>query len=244
MTDHLSSGRASQRWKVGSVALAVLLPGVTIGPLAWAPTEASMGDVQKVLYIHVPVAWVSLLAFLVMAVCSVTCVMRRNLMWDEAAGAACELGWIAGGLTLATGSLWAAAAWGTAWTWDPRLTSAFVLWMIYGGGLVVRKACADKWQRAKLTVVVACLGAVNVPIVVMATRWFRGIHPVAPDMDPMMRVTLYLNVGFVMVIFGVLFWMRAAARWSVPAFGDYEHQENKCADSGLRGVAPTKVTIE
>ena len=97
-------------------------------------------------------------------------------------------------VTLATGSLWAREAWGTWWEWDPRLTTAFILWAVYSGILLVRSSLEDPHRRARVGAVLAILGTLDIPLVVMATRWFRGLHPVAPEMAPEMRVTLFVCV--------------------------------------------------
>ena len=160
-----------------------------------APTETTMGDAQRVLYVHVPVAWIGILAFLLLGATSLLYLKTRRLAWDHWSTAATEIGWGACGLTLATGSLWARSAWGTAWTWDPRLTASFVLWLIYGGCLIVRRSIVEDHRRARIASVLACIGAADLPMVVMATRWFRGIHPVAPEMEPAMRFVLLVHIA-------------------------------------------------
>jgi heme exporter protein C len=98
---------------------------------------------------------------------------------------------------LITGSLWAHAAWNTWWTWDPRLLTSFVLWAMYSGLLIVRDGLDEPHRRARLAAVLAIIGLVDVPLVFLATRWFRGIHPVSPHMEPSMRASLLLTaVGF------------------------------------------------
>jgi heme exporter protein C len=162
-----------------------------------APTESSMGQAQRIVYVHVPMAWLGLAGFLVMAGSGLAYLARRNLWWDRWFQAAGELGWLCSGLTLVTGSLWAHQAWGTWWEWDPRLTTAFILWAIYSGILMVRSSLDDPHRRARVGAVLAVLGGLDVPLVMMATRWFRGLHPVAPEMAPWMRITLLISVvGF------------------------------------------------
>ena len=176
---------------VGLLTAAILAAGFL------APTESSMGHAQRIVYVHVPVAWLGLLAFLTMAASGLAYLARRDLKWDHWFQAAGELGWLCCGLTLVTGSLWAHEAWGTWWEWDPRLTTAFILWAIYSGVLLVRAGIEDPHRRARVGAVLAVLGALDVPLVVMATRWFRGLHPVAPEMAPLMRTTLLISVvGF------------------------------------------------
>jgi heme exporter protein C len=197
-----------------AAALSALTAGLAVGGMlaaaVLAPVEATMGEAQRIVYVHVAVAWLGLLALLVMAVTGLLYLIHRDLIWDTWAGAAAELGWLCSSLTLATGSLWAHAAWQTWWTWDPRLTTSFILWMVYSGCLLARGSISDPHQRARIGAVLALLGALDLPLVVMATRWFRGIHPVTPEMEPAMRVALLLSVTGLTALFALLLVRRQA----------------------------------
>ena len=115
-----------------------------------APTEATMGDVQRIVYLHVSVAWCGLAGCLAMGVCGAIYPCRRRLEWDFWSQAAGEVGWLCTTLTLITGSAWAHEAWGTWWTWEPRLTSSLVLWIIYAGIFLVRSSIEDPHRRGGL----------------------------------------------------------------------------------------------
>jgi heme exporter protein C len=118
------------------------------------------------------------------------------------------VGWLCSTLTWATGSLWAREAWGVWWTWEPRLTFTLVLWFIYAGVFVVRAGLEDPQRRARVSAVLALLGVADVPMIFMATRWFRGVHPVAPEMDPRMGLTLVVaGVSFI-AFFALLTFLR------------------------------------
>ena len=195
---------------LGNLAVAVLLAGAIFAVCLWAPTEQTMGHAQRIVYIHVAVAWFGLLAFVVMAGCGIGYLARRDLKWDHWAQACGEVGWLCCGLTLASGSLWAHEAWGTWWAWDPRLTASFILWAIYSGILIVRAGLEDSRQRARTGAVLAVLGMLDIPLVVMATRWFRGMHPVAPEMTPAMRLTLLVTALSFTVFFALLVRRRAS----------------------------------
>jgi heme exporter protein C len=187
-----------------SLLAMALLAGALAAIFLVAPRESTMGDAQRILYVHVAVAWNALLGMLITAVAGILYLLRRKLAWDHWAQAAAELGWLANSLTLITGSLWAHSAWGVWWTWDPRLTAALILWTIYCGYLLIRSGQDDPHRRARIAAVVAVVGLLDVPLVVMATRWFRGVHPVAPQMEPTMRLVLLLSaVGFT-AFFGLL----------------------------------------
>jgi heme exporter protein C len=172
------------------------------------PTEQTMGGVQRIMYVHVSVAWLGLLGFTITAATGLLFLLRRDLAWDRWSQASAELGWLASTLTLVTGSLWASEAWGTWWTWDPRLTTAFILWLIYSGYLIIRSSQEDPHRRARVAAVVAIIGVLDVPLVVLATRWFRGIHPIAPQMEPAMRGVLLLSAISFAAFFGTLLLLR------------------------------------
>lgn len=175
---------------VGPILFLFLL-GPALGMIFWyAPAESTMGEVQRILYLHVPVAWCGLAGCLAMGICGVVYLIRRDLQWDHWSQAAAEVGWLCSTLTLITGSLWAREAWGVWWTWEPRLTSSLVLWFIYLGYFAVRASLEDPQRRARVGAVFALMGLADVPLIVLATRWFRGVHPVTPEMDPRMRLTL------------------------------------------------------
>jgi len=169
-----------------------------------APTEASMGHVQRILYLHISVAWCGLTGCIAMAVCGAAFVVRRQLTWDFWSQSSAEVGWLCTTLTLVTGSAWAHEAWGTWWTWEPRLTSSLMLWFIFAGIFLVRSLVDDPYHRARISGGLAILAAADVPLIFMATRWFRGVHPVSPEMEPVMRYVLAAVVFSASVLFAYL----------------------------------------
>lgn len=169
-----------------------------------APTEITMGDVQRIIYLHVAVAWCGLAAMITLGLCGAAYLISRRLAWDFWSQAICEVGCLCTFLTLATGSAWAHEAWGTWWTWEPRLTSSLVMWIIYCGILLLRSSIDDPHRRARTGAVLAIIGIGDVPLVLMATRWFRGIHPVSPEMEPSMRWVLLASLISFTVLFAYL----------------------------------------
>jgi heme exporter protein C len=214
--------------------LAAALPAVAL----LAPTESTMGDAQRIIYIHVPVARLSLLGLLVMAGTGLMYLARRNLAWDQWSQAAAEVGWLCSGLTLLTGSLWAHEAWGIWWTWDPRLTAAFILWMIYSGYLLLRRNVDDPHRRARLSAVFAVVGAVDIPLVIVAAHWFRGIHPAQVAMEPAMRAVLIGGaVGFTLLFFLLL----ACRRWQLQLEAFLETREQWTAAPVSAAIDPIAI---
>jgi heme exporter protein C len=180
-----------------SLGVAVLLAACGWMIFVFAPCEITMGDVQRIVYLHVAVAWCGLASCVAMGLAAAVYLTRRSPAWDHWSQAAAELGWLCSTLTLVTGSLWAHDAWNTWWTWEPRLTASLVLWIVFAGYFLVRASIEDAQRRARLSAVLAILAMADIPMVIMATRWFRGIHPVTPEMDPRMRLVMLTSVvGF------------------------------------------------
>jgi heme exporter protein C len=190
--------------RVGHVAVAGLATAALLAAFCFAPAEKTMGAMQKILYFHVPLAWFSLIAFLAMAVTGVLYLRSRISDWDHWSQACAEVGWICCTLTLLTGSLWAHAAWNTWWTWDPRLTTVLLLWTMYSGYLLLRANLEDPQQSARFRAVLAIVGTLDLPMIVLVTHWFRGIHPGMPAMEPAMHAVLWLCVAAFSLLFTLL----------------------------------------
>jgi heme exporter protein C len=206
----MKSQRKNTAWIFGiiNVLAAILMSVAMVAIFCFAPVERTMGEVQRIFYVHVAVAWSGLAALIVSAMMGAIYLFRRDLAWDHWSQAAAELGWLGCALALITGSLWARAAWGIWWTWDPRLTTTFILWLIYTGYFLVRNSFEDAHRQARMGAVLTILGMLDLPLVFMATRWFRGIHPVSPGMEPAMRAVLIISlVGFT-AVFGMLLLFR------------------------------------
>jgi heme exporter protein C len=153
-----------------------LLGFSTYQALVVAPTEQTMGEVQRIFYYHVPSAWVAGLCFSVNFLASVAYLIKRSPSTDGLAVASAEVGVVFCTIVLITGPIWARPVWGIWWTWDARLTTTLVLWLIYVSYLVLRKYAAGG-QTAVLAAALAIFGFVDVPIVYMSIRWFRTQHP-------------------------------------------------------------------
>ncbi|SDB04903.1 heme exporter protein C [Desulfonatronum thiosulfatophilum] len=142
-----------------------------------APVELTMGLVQKIFYLHLPMAWWALLSFFLVFVGSVGVLLRKTDFWDALAGSAAELGVLFSGLALITGSLWARPIWNVWWTWDPRLTTALIMWFVYTGYLVLRTSPLPHIKRRTLCAVLGIVAFVDIPLVFFSTRLWRSIHP-------------------------------------------------------------------
>ena len=180
-----------------SVTTAVLLAFALYEALVVAPTERTMGDVQRIFYYHVPSAWTAFLLFLVNLVASVTYLVRRNPKADAMAVVCAEVGVVFCTIVLVTGPIWARPVWGIWWTWDVRLTTTLVLWLIYVSYLVLRRF-SDSAQTPVLAAVLAIFGALDVPLVYFSIWFFRTQHPQpviggGGSLDPRMAHVLLIN---------------------------------------------------
>ena len=177
----------------------------------FAPMEKTMGQVQRIFYFHLPLAWIGFLAFFVVFLSGIAYLITRSAKWDTVALSSAEIGVVFSTLVLITGSIWAKKAWNTWWTWEPRLTTMLILWLTYLGYLLVRRAVDEAGKRASVAAVVGIVGFVNVPLVFISIRWWRSMHPIiltrtGMSIAPPMLVTLLVRLGaFTLLYFYLLF---------------------------------------
>ncbi len=197
----------------------VLLAAATTMVFAYAPEEAVMGQVQRVFYFHVSSAWVGMLGFIVAAVTSVLFLRTGNHKWDLVSLGAIEIGMIFSFITIVSGSIWARPIWNAWWTWDPRLTTATIMELIYAAYLMLRQGIDDPDRRARFGSVYAIVGVISVPLTFFSIRFLRTIHPVVfggvdPnatgnfDMTPRMLQTFMFSLLTFSIFFVSLLWHR------------------------------------
>jgi heme exporter protein C len=185
---------------------------------AWVPTEAEQGIVQRIFYFHVPCAWVAFAAFGLVAICGIFYLWLGQQVWDDLGYAAAESGMLFCTLVLITGSLWAKPIWGAWWTWDSRLTTTLILWLLYGGYLLLRAMAEDTPQVARFAAVIGIVAAADVPVVIVSVRLWRTIHPAVLVtrqgghglQDPRMVATLLVAMAAFTGLFAWLLMLRFA----------------------------------
>ncbi len=185
-----------------------------------APTDAVLGPVQRIFYFHVPIAIVSFLAFFVVFVASIGYLATRRRKWDAVAHAAAEVGVVFVTLALLTGVIWARPVWGVWWTWEPRLTTTLILWLIYVAYLMLRAYVPNRRQGALYAAAVGIIGFADVPIVYYSVQWWRSIHPAAVvgpladagALEPVMQGVLFFSCGVFLLLFLYLLLERTALR--------------------------------
>lgn len=197
---------------IGLTAVAMVISLYLV--FVYAPTERTMGVVQRIFYFHVPSAWVGFLAFLVAFVAGIGYLARREWRWDIVETASVEIGVIFSTVALVTGSLWARPTWNTWWTWDPRLTTTLVLWIYYVSLLLLRQMVENEERQARYSAVLSIVGFINVPIVFLAIRLWRTIHPVlftseGFGLEPSMLLTLLVSLLTFTLLYLCLLWLRA-----------------------------------
>ncbi|HLK87495.1 MAG TPA: cytochrome c biogenesis protein CcsA [Candidatus Binataceae bacterium] len=164
------------RLGLGTGVLALMLAALYM-VFVVVPTEADQGIVQRIFYFHVPCAWVAFVSFALVAVAGMLYLWLGDQVWDDLGYAAAEVGTIFCALVLITGSIWAKPIWGAWWTWDSRLTTTLILFLLYCGYLMLRAMAGDSEQGARFGAVVGIVAAIDVPIVIVSVRLWRTIHP-------------------------------------------------------------------
>lgn len=202
-----------------NVVSLILLAAAYYASLVYAPLEAVMGAVQRVFYFHVATAWVGMLGFVLAAVTGLIYLWKKDLKWDEISVAAVEISLIFFFIAIVLGSIWARPIWGTWWTWEPRLTTAAILEMVYLAYLLLRQGIEDPEKRARFGAVYTLLGGISVPVTFVSIRIFRTIHPVVIgsgsaeaqggfNMAPAMLQTMLFSIFVFSIIFITIFWHR------------------------------------
>ncbi|MBI4636849.1 MAG: cytochrome c biogenesis protein CcsA [Candidatus Rokubacteria bacterium] len=168
---------------LGWLAALGLAAGLVMG-LGVAPREVTQGNVQRIMYLHVPSVLVAYLAFAVAFVASIVYLARRAERPDHLAHAAVEVGTVFLGITIATGSIWGKPTWGTWWTWDARITSVSIVFVMYLGYLLLRGMIEDRERGARYAAVLAVVAALNIPLVHFSVYWWRTLHQPPSLMKP------------------------------------------------------------
>ena len=189
----------------GGLLVAALVTAVTV------PPERTQGDLARIMFVHVPAAWLAYLAFGITLVGSLGYLITRRMKWDRLAGASAEIGVFCNGLTIALGMIWGKSTWGVWWTWDARLVLTAIMFFVYLGYLGLRRSIPDPVARARRSAWLGVLGAVQIPIVHFSVIWWRGLHqapsilrPGGIQMDPPFRSALFLSLAAFTLVYAAL----------------------------------------
>ena len=218
--------RDGRLWLLLITAALMLASGYFI--FVVAPTDSVLGHVQRIFYVHVPISILSFLGFFVCAVAGIGYLIRRTPGWDRLAHASAEVGVVFVTLALVTGVIWARPVWSVWWTWEPRLTTTLILWLIYVAYLMIRNYAPTPQQGRVWSAVVGIVGFVDVPIVYYSVQWWRSIHPVqvigpeaaADALEPIMARILIFSLVAMLALFTYLLLERMAVRKSEDQLAD------------------------
>lgn len=183
----------------------------------YAPTERIEGDIQRMFYIHVPAAITMYVAFSLVFLASLMYLLRRDARWDEVAASAAEVGTLFATTVILTGPMWARPVWGVWWVWDARLTSTFVLWLIYVAYMMLRVYGGPADQIARFCAVLAIIGFLDLPIIHYSVTWWRTLHPepkvmtqgsLGGGVEPVMLACVGVGLLAALALFATLFTLR------------------------------------
>ncbi len=230
----------TRRWPWVAIALSLLI-AFTLAMVS--PADSVQQDLVRIMYVHVPAAWLAYLAFFVTFVASVAYLLTRHLRWDRIAAASAEIGVYFTGLTIALGMIWGKSTWGVWWTWDARLTLTAIMFFVYLGYLALRRTTDDPIARANRAAVLGIVGAVQIPLVHFSVVWWRGLHQppsiIRPDgpaiQDSMMLVALVVGV----VAFTVVYVSLMVKRIELIHLEDRLDDAERTADQPVAGEAVT-----
>jgi heme exporter protein C len=201
--------------RILGILSALALVASAIMSLAVAPPDANQGNVQRLMYVHVPAAWLAYLSFGVVFVCSIAYLVTKRIRFDRVAHASAEIGVLFTALTIFLGSLWGKPVWGTYWTWDPRLTTTAIMLLMYVGYLAVRRLPDNPARRARWAAVVGIVAFADVPIVQLSVEWWRSLHQgptirlLGPStIAPIMAAALFTAVGAFTILYVYLMTVR------------------------------------
>jgi heme exporter protein C len=182
-------------WVIAAILFAVGIPW----SLVFAPADYQQGETVRIMFIHVPSAWIAVGAYVTMAIGSVSYLVWGHALGDIAAKTAAPIGAAFTALCLATGSIWGRPTWGTWWEWDGRLTSVLVLLFLYLGYMALRSAMEDQAKGAKAAAILCLVGTINIPIIRFSVEWWNTLHQKAsiireggPSLDPSMLYPLLI----------------------------------------------------
>jgi heme exporter protein C len=201
------------RIAVAALTVCALIGISTYAAFYVAPTEQTMGLVQRIFYLHAPCGMTALLAFLVSFIGCIGYLLKRESKWDWLAVASAETGIAFCTVVLLTGPIWAHPAWGVWWAWDARLTSTLVLWLLYISYLVLRNMVEDPNRRAQICAFYGIFAFLDVPLVYGSIWWWRTQHPqpvvfTSGGLDPTMRKVFYLSWFALMCLMALLICQR------------------------------------
>jgi heme exporter protein C len=213
----LASRAYGLRWRVLPPIVGIGMMAMIIGAVVAAPREIIQGEVQRLLYIHLGSIAAAYFSFAIVFVASIMVLWKRDMRWDAVARAAVTVGVLFTGLVLLTGAIWGRPIWGVYWSWDARLTSTLILFLIFVAYLLVRAVADNEDERtARYAAVFAIIGCLDIPIIHLSVRWWRTLHPgptvirTDPQLPGEMQIVLLISVLAILALATWFIVMRTA----------------------------------
>ena len=232
-------------WTTALVSLAAL----AVLALVVAPPDRVQGDAQRLMYLHVPAAWIAYVAYGVTSLASALYLWRRTShpRWDRIAAASAEVGVLFTALTIALGSLWGRPVWGVWWAWDARLITTLVLLFLYLGYLAIRKVPASREVRARRSAIVALVAFVDVPVVHFSVVWWRTLHQqptvLNPELNPQIEGVMATTLLVGVVAFTALYAALVSSRYRLACVEDAAHVDAVAVAVARRRAAGANPTL-
>lgn len=244
MTDRIDVPSSTSRWPwvvmIGA-GIVTFVASMSVDP------DAIQGQLSRIMYVHVPSAWLAYLAFGITMLSSAMYLWRKDLRWDRRAHASAEIGVVFTAMAIGLGMIWAKPTWGIFWTWDARLTLTAIMFFVYLGYLALRRTTDDLHARARRAAILGVLAVVQVPLVHFSVVWWRTLHqpptvfePASPDIDTAMLLTLLLAVA----CFTVMYVAMMVKRIELATIDDALLVAEQVDDSVVAGEAVTRPSIE
>ena len=212
----MSEETAKENYFLVGLTAAVLFTAMA-AVFLYAPTEKTEGVIQRIMYFHIPSAWLSFFAFFVVFLSSILFLWKKEREWDIYAHASAEIGVVFCSLVLITGPIWARPIWGAWWVWDSRLTSTLILWLIYVAYLMLRGQTEPGSMRARYAAVLGIVGFLDIPLIHFSVLWWRAFHPqpkiitaegFGKGLDSSMMTTLLISLAAFTLLYFVLMGQR------------------------------------
>ena len=226
---------------MAAAGLVTFVASMAVGP------DVVQGQLSRIMYVHVPAAWLAYLAFFVTMFASAMYLWRKDLKWDRRAVSSAEIGVVFTGLALGLGMIWAKPTWGVWWTWDARLTLTAIMFFVYLGYLALRRTTNDLHVRAKRSAILGVLAVIQVPLVHFSVVWWRTLHqpptllkPEPIDMDTSMLVTLIIAVASFTVMYVAMMFKRI----ELARLEDAVLEREQTMDAPIAGEAVSAPAIE
>ena len=252
MINELANPQRFERWARPTIpalfALTVLLagPGIYLGLFA-SPADYQQKETVRIMYVHVPAAWLAMMSYTSMAIASVVGFVWKHPLADVSAKSIAPIGAVFTALALITGALWGKPTWGTWWVWDARLTSVLILLFLFLGYMAIWEAIEDKTRAARIAAIVAIVGFVNVPIIKFSVDWWNSLHQPAsviradgPSIHPSMLTPLLLMAFAYMTLFGALVLQSMRDELVARRVVRLERRSSEAADNAGGGVSELK----